>query len=149
VPRAPVLHTTNTRQSIRKAYAIQLSRGEVGIPLDGSTPPHLCTYHKPGHSNLIRRSLLIFSSPTAILPLCSIYRHGGHDGWSAGSSDIGFKGNPLRMIQAKFGLNWPSGFRGEDFLKSHGRRTPSDGNSSYRCANMFSMSRSTYPAILK
>jgi hypothetical protein len=31
------------------------------------------------------------------------------------SSDITFKGNPLRMIQAKFGLNWPSGFRGEDF----------------------------------
>jgi hypothetical protein len=22
------------------------------------------------------------------------------------------------MIQAKFGLNWPSGFRGEDFVKS-------------------------------
>ena len=22
------------------------------------------------------------------------------------------------MIQAKFGLNWPSGFRGEDFWKS-------------------------------
>jgi hypothetical protein len=42
---------------------------------------------------------------------------GGHDGWSAGISDISFKGNPLRMIQAKFGLNWPSGFRGEDFLK--------------------------------
>jgi hypothetical protein len=21
------------------------------------------------------------------------------------------------MIQAKFGLNWPSGFKGEDFLK--------------------------------
>jgi hypothetical protein len=52
-----------------------------------------------------------------ILPLCSIYRHGGHDGWSAGSSDKNFKGNHLRMIQAKFGLNWPSGFR-EDFLKS-------------------------------
>ena len=28
------------------------------------------------------------------------------------------KGTPPRMIQAKFGLNWPSGFRGEDFLKS-------------------------------
>jgi hypothetical protein len=52
---------------------------------------------------------------TAILPLCSIYRHGGHDGWSAGSSDITFKGNPIRMIQAKFGLNWQSSFRGEDF----------------------------------
>ena len=53
-----------------------------------------------------------------ILPLCSIYRHGGHDGWSAGSSDISFKRNPLRMIQVKVSLNWPSGFRGEDFLKS-------------------------------
>ena len=53
-----------------------------------------------------------------ILPLCSIYRHGGHDGWLTGSSDITFKGNPLRMIQATFGLNWPSGFRGEDFWKS-------------------------------
>jgi hypothetical protein len=50
-----------------------------------------------------------------ILPPCSIYRHGGHDGWSAGSSNITFKGNPIRMIQATFGLNWPIGFRGEDF----------------------------------
>ena len=55
---------------------------------------------------------------TAFLPLCSIYRHGGHDGWSAGSSNINFKGYPLRMIQANIGLNWPSGFRGEDFFKS-------------------------------
>ena len=29
-----------------------------------------------------------------------------------------FEGNPLRMIQVKFGLNWRSGFRGEDFWKS-------------------------------
>jgi hypothetical protein len=43
----------------------------------------------------------------------SIFSNGGHL-----RSDITFKGNPLRMIQAKFGLNWPSGFRGEDFLKS-------------------------------
>ena len=28
------------------------------------------------------------------------------------------KGNHLTMIQAKFGLNWTSGFRGEDFLRS-------------------------------
>jgi hypothetical protein len=34
---------------------------------------------------------------------------------TAGSSDTTFKGNPLRMIQAKFGLNWPCGFREEDF----------------------------------
>jgi hypothetical protein len=59
----------------------------------------------------------------------SIFSNGGHLGWRAWLSDITFKGNPLRMIQAKFGLNWPSGFRGEDFEKVY-RRTPSDGNSS-------------------
>jgi hypothetical protein len=47
-----------------------------------------------------------------------------------------FLGNNSKTVnnQAKFGLNWPSGFRGEDFLKSlqtdAGRRMPSDGNSS-------------------
>jgi hypothetical protein len=45
----------------------------------------------------------------------SIFSNGSHLGWRAWLSDITFKGNPLRMIQAKFGLNWPSGFRGEDF----------------------------------
>jgi hypothetical protein len=45
----------------------------------------------------------------------SIFSNGGHLGWRAWLSDTTFKGNPLRMIQAKFGLNWPSGFRGEDF----------------------------------
>jgi hypothetical protein len=44
----------------------------------------------------------------------SIFSNGGHLGWRAWLSDIAFKGNPLRMIQVKFGLNWPSGFR-EDF----------------------------------
>ena len=48
----------------------------------------------------------------------SIFSNGGHLGWRAWLSNITFKGNSLRMIQAKFGLNWPSGFRGEDFLKS-------------------------------
>ena len=48
----------------------------------------------------------------------SIFSNGGHLGWRAWLLDITFNGNPLRMIQAKFGLNWPSGFRGEDFLKS-------------------------------
>jgi hypothetical protein len=45
-----------------------------------------------------------------------IFCNSGHLGWRAWLSDITFKGNPLRMIQAKFGLNWPSGFRGEDFF---------------------------------
>jgi hypothetical protein len=45
----------------------------------------------------------------------SIFSNGGHLGWRAQLSDIIFKGNPLRMIQAKFDLNWPSGFRGEGF----------------------------------
>ena len=39
------------------------------------------------------------------------------------------------MIQAKFALNWSSGFRGEDFWKRlDGQRTPSDANSSHRWA---------------
>jgi hypothetical protein len=45
----------------------------------------------------------------------SIFSNSGYLGWRARLSDITFKGNPQRMIQAKFGLNWPSGFRGEDF----------------------------------
>jgi hypothetical protein len=43
-----------------------------------------------------------------------IFSNGSHLGWRAWLSDMTFKGNPLRMIQAKFGLNWHSGFR-EDF----------------------------------
>ena len=45
----------------------------------------------------------------------SIFSNGGHLGWRAYLSDINLKGNPLRMIQSKFGLNWSSGFGGEDF----------------------------------
>ena len=40
----------------------------------------------------------------------SIFSDGDHLGWRTWLSDITFRGNPLRMIQAKFGLNWPSGF---------------------------------------
>ena len=42
--------------------------------------------------------------------------------------------SPIKMIQANFGLNWPSGFRGEDFWKktTDRGRMPSDGNSSHR-----------------
>jgi hypothetical protein len=45
----------------------------------------------------------------------SIFSNGSHLGWRVWPSDITFKGNLLRMIQAKFGLNGPSGFRGEEF----------------------------------
>jgi hypothetical protein len=31
-------------------------------------------------------------------------------------TDTILKGDHLRIISAKFGLNWPSGFRGEDFF---------------------------------
>ena len=50
----------------------------------------------------------------------SIFSNGSQLGWiqRAWLSDITFKGIPLRMIQAKFSLNWPIGFRGEDFFKS-------------------------------
>jgi hypothetical protein len=42
----------------------------------------------------------------------------GHVGWLAWSSDITVKADPLKMIQANVGLNWPSIFREEDlFIK--------------------------------
>jgi hypothetical protein len=48
----------------------------------------------------------------------SIFSNGVHLGWRAWLSEIIFKGNPIRMIQAKYGLNWPSGFSGKHFWKS-------------------------------
>ena len=52
-----------------------------------------------------------------ISPLCSIFSHGGHLGWLARSRHTFFKLNTPKMIVAKFGLIWPSSFRGEDFCK--------------------------------
>ena len=45
----------------------------------------------------------------------SIFSHGGHLEWRAGSSDTILKGDHPRTIPAKFGPNWLSGFREEDF----------------------------------
>ena len=44
----------------------------------------------------------------------TMWADGGHLGWRAGSSDTILKGDHPRTIPAKFGPNWPSGFRGED-----------------------------------
>jgi hypothetical protein len=81
---------------------------------------------------------------TAILPPCSIYRHGGHDGWSAGSSDITFKGNPLRDDSGQVWLKLAQWFQRRRFLKkfTDGRQMPIDGNSSYRWAKNCSVGRS-------
>ena len=46
----------------------------------------------------------------------SIFSYGSHLGYRTALTDTIMKGDPLRMIQAKLGLNWPSGFRGEDFF---------------------------------
>jgi hypothetical protein len=41
-----------------------------------------------------------------------------HVGWLAWSSDTTVKADPLKMIQANVGLNWPGIFREEDlFIK--------------------------------
>ena len=53
-----------------------------------------------------------------ILPQCSIFSHGGHLGWLDRSPDTFFKLDTPMNIVAKFGLIWPSSFRGEDFCKS-------------------------------
>ena len=44
----------------------------------------------------------------------SIFSNGGNLGWRAWLSDIILKGTDPGTIPARFGLNWLSGFRGED-----------------------------------
>jgi hypothetical protein len=41
---------------------------------------------------------------------------GGHLGWNSGSPDTILKGGHPRIISAKFGWDWLSSFRGEDFF---------------------------------
>jgi hypothetical protein len=43
------------------------------------------------------------------------FKLGGHLGWKSGSPDTILEGGHPRIIPQKFGCNWPSGFRGEDF----------------------------------
>jgi hypothetical protein len=60
-----------------------------------------------------------------ILNLYSIFSNSGHVGWCTASPDTILKLDTLVMIQAKFGFNWSSSFRGEDFWKSLRRTTHS------------------------
>ena len=68
-----------------------------------------------------------------ILPLCSINRYGGHDGWSTGSSDIILKGTP-KDDSGQVWFKLAQWFQRRRFFKkfTDGRRMPIDGNSSYR-----------------
>jgi hypothetical protein len=50
----------------------------------------------------------------------------GHVGWRARLPDTNLEGDHRRTIPPKFGLNWPSGFRGEDFLVIVDGRTQND-----------------------
>jgi hypothetical protein len=40
----------------------------------------------------------------------SIFSNGGHLGYRTALTDTILKGDPLRIIRTKLGLNWPSGF---------------------------------------
>jgi hypothetical protein len=46
----------------------------------------------------------------------SIFSHGGHLGYRTALTDTHFKGDHPRFISAKFGWDWQSSFRGEDFF---------------------------------
>ena len=60
-----------------------------------------------------------------------ILSNSGHVGWRSGLPDTILEGDRPRTIPPKFGLKWPSGFRGEYFLVivDDGRRTESDDKS--------------------
>ena len=46
----------------------------------------------------------------------SIFINGGHLGYRTALTDTILKGDHLRIISAKFGWDWLSSFRGEDFF---------------------------------
>jgi hypothetical protein len=46
----------------------------------------------------------------------SIFSNGGHLGYRTALTDTILNGDHLRIISAKFGWNWLSSFRGEDFF---------------------------------
>ena len=50
-----------------------------------------------------------------IIPLF-IFSNSDHVGWRSGLPDTILEGDHQRTIPPKFGLKWPSGFRGEYFL---------------------------------
>jgi hypothetical protein len=45
-----------------------------------------------------------------------MFSHGGHLGYKTALTDTILKGGHPRIISAKFGCDWLSGFRGEDFF---------------------------------
>jgi hypothetical protein len=47
----------------------------------------------------------------------SLLSHGGHLGYRTALTDTILKGDHPRIISAKFGWDWHSSFRGEDFFK--------------------------------
>jgi hypothetical protein len=84
---------------------------------------------------------LSYYPKTCNFNICCIFSNSGHVGWCTASPDTILKLDTLVMIQTKFGFNWFSSFRGEDFWKSlrrttdgrtdGQRRTPIDGKSSH------------------
>jgi hypothetical protein len=52
----------------------------------------------------------------AIFEEISIFSNGGHLGYRTALRDKILKGDHLRIISAKFGGDWLSSFRGEDFF---------------------------------
>ena len=63
---------------------------------------------------------------TCNFTICSIFCNSGHVGWCTASPDTILKLDTLVMIQTKFGFDWSSTFRGEDFWKSLRRTTNDD-----------------------
>jgi hypothetical protein len=55
--------------------------------------------------------IFLFSSPPFFY-----FELGGHLGWKSGSTDTNLEGGHPRIISAKFGWDWLSSFRGEDFF---------------------------------
>jgi hypothetical protein len=92
---------------------------------------------------------------TCNFTVCSIFSNSGYGGWCTASPDTNLKLDTLVMIQTKFGFNWSSTFRGEDFWKSLRRTTKPNlvwiitRVSSFKFVSGDAVHQPTWPLLLK
>ena len=74
----------------------------------------LCRTPVTDASHQVSKSLAFWFWRRRLLKVFTIYSHGGHLGHVTWTIYINFLSPFPRMLQLKFGFDWPSGFRGED-----------------------------------
>ena len=88
--------------------------GPTNTILNGDHPRTIPSKFGPNWPSSFRREdfFIVFPIGSYVKTMSA---DGGHLGWTSGPTDTILKGDHLRIIPPKFGPNWPSSFRREDF----------------------------------